>query len=269
MTTTAGFLRDKGARLCAAVAFAGLAALVWAQPARAEFQIGFYGGWSESANSDVDVVQPNGTDLTLHDVEWDGYPLSFDGGPPFYGIRGTYWRDANPNWGFMLDYNHVKVKPDLFQTVNTTGTRDGVAVAGQQPLNQTVSLLEFTDGLNMLTFNVLYRKPHERWTPYAGLGLGIAFPHVEFSRNNATVRTFEYQLTGLAAQALVGLEYNLSRRLALFGEYKISYAQVADADLDGGGTLDTDVWTNHFLFGVSYRFGRPAREPYKAAAVYK
>jgi hypothetical protein len=25
--------------------------------------------------------------------------------------------------------------------------------------------------------------------------------------------------------------------------------------VNGGGTLETDVWTNHFILGLSYRFG--------------
>jgi hypothetical protein len=25
--------------------------------------------------------------------------------------------------------------------------------------------------------------------------------------------------------------------------------------LKGGGTLETDIWTNHFILGVSYSFG--------------
>jgi hypothetical protein len=28
-----------------------------------------------------------------------------------------------------------------------------------------------------------------------------------------------------------------------------------DADLKGGGTLETDIWTKHFVLGLSYSFG--------------
>jgi len=38
--------------------------------------------------------------------------------------------------------------------------------------------------------------------------------------------------------------------------------------VNGGGTLETDVWTNHFILGLSYRFG--ASEPsYQTASDYK
>ena len=37
----------------------------------AEFQIGGYGGWSESFDSDIHLSQPGGTNLTLNDVPWE------------------------------------------------------------------------------------------------------------------------------------------------------------------------------------------------------
>jgi hypothetical protein len=42
-----------------------LAIAAGSNPAAAEFQIGVYGGINESFDSDVTVVQPNGTNLTL------------------------------------------------------------------------------------------------------------------------------------------------------------------------------------------------------------
>ena len=40
----------------------------------------------------------------------------------------------------------------------------------------------------------------------------------------------------------------------MFGDYKLSFA-TNEADLVGGGSLETDVWTNHVTFGVAYHFG--------------
>jgi hypothetical protein len=40
----------------------------------------------------------------------------------------------------------------------------------------------------------------------------------------------------------------------VFGDYKLSFA-TNDAGLKGGGSLETDIWTNHVTFGVSYHFG--------------
>jgi lipid A oxidase len=100
----------------------------------------------------------------------------------------------------------------------------------------------------------MYRWEHERWTPHVGFGIGASFPHVEVRRSGSKVHTHDYQLTGIAIEGLVGLEYRLSPRLSAFGDYKLSFSS-NDADLKGGGTLETDIWTNHFILGLSYLFG--------------
>jgi lipid A oxidase len=235
-------------------AFAAVSALALAagsNPAAAEFQIGVYGGISESFDSDVTVVQPNGTNLTLYDVPWDG--KSFES-PPYWGVRGIYWFDANPSWGVMIDYNHAKIYSDLGATVQVKGTRDGVALNGTDRVSNTFDILEFTDGLNEIYLGGTYRWQHERWTPYVGLGVGLSVPHVEVRRAGSTVKTLEYQATGVAVEGLVGVEYRITPRVSAFGDYKLSFSS-NDADLNGGGTLETDVWTNHFILGLSYRFG--------------
>ena len=166
-----------------------------ASPAVAESQIGLYGGWNGSFDSDIHLSQPNGTNMTLNDVPWDG-----------------------------------------------------------------------TDGLNEIFLGGQYRWLHERWTPCVGFGVGVSFPHVEVRRtgpNNSY--TLEYQLDGVAVEGLVGLEYHLSLRFSLFGDYKLSFSS-SDAELNGGGSLETDVWTNHVTFGASYRFGA-APEPYHTKGV--
>jgi hypothetical protein len=41
-----------------------------ASAANAEMQIGVYGGWNGSFDSDIHLVQPGGTNMTLNDVPW-------------------------------------------------------------------------------------------------------------------------------------------------------------------------------------------------------
>jgi len=80
-----------------------------ASPAVAESQIGLYGGWNGSFDSDIHLSQPNGTNMTLNGVPWDGDSF---GAPPYWGLRGTYWLNSAPNWGVMIDYSHAKVIAD-------------------------------------------------------------------------------------------------------------------------------------------------------------
>lgn len=196
--------------------------------AQAEVQLSIYGGGSQSFDSDVDLKQ-GGTSTTYKDVSWDAANFEM---PPHWGVRGTWWFDSHPNWGLAIDYTHAKVKAD--------------------PLPTGFQRLEFTDGLNIVTANAMYRYPTEtRFTPYGGLGLGMSIPHVEVK--NAGTDTFEYQLAGIAAQGILGVDFRVWGGLSVFGEYKLSYT-MNDTDLQGGGTLDTDIWTNHFDIGIAYKF---------------
>ena len=208
---------------------AAVAALQMASAdARAEIQLSVYGGGSQSFDSDVDVKQ-GGTSTTYKDVSWDAENFKM---PPHWGVRGTWWFDSWPNWGVALDYTHSKVKAD--------------------PRPAGFDTLEFTDGLNIVTANAMYRYPTEtRFTPYGGLGVGLSIPHVEVTTANS--HTFEYQVAGVAAQGILGVDVLVWKGLSVFGEYKLSYTR-NDADLNGGGSLETNIWTNHFNLGIAYRF---------------
>ena len=217
------------------IVFSLFSVLSFAGAQAGKFEVGVYGGVGETFDSDVSLSQ-SGTNITHKDVEWDGDSF---GPAPYWGARLTYWPETMPNWGFMLDYTHAKMKADLYGAVGATYNR-----------------LEFTDGLNLVTGNLVYKYDYsDTLRPYAGVGVGLAVPHVEVERTGQP-RTFEYQVTGVAAQLLAGAEYQINENFAVFGEYKISYADI-DADLTGGGSLETEGWTNHFVLGLSYKFDGP------------
>ena len=229
--------------------FAAAALALAAVPARAEWQLSIYGGDAITHDSDVTLQQPDGTNLTLNDVSWAS--KSFED-PPYYGVRLTYWNQMT-DWGVALDFTHAKTYGELGDTVSQSGTIAGAAAPSSATVNSTFSKLEFTDGLNLLTLNGMRRWHwNETVSPYAGLGVGLAIPHVEVTTALAP-RTFDFQVTGVAAQGLTGLNFKVADYMSLFTEYKLSYAQV-DADLDNGGSLDTDIWTHHFIAGLSFDF---------------
>jgi lipid A oxidase len=218
-----------------ALLFGSLLALAPAA-AKAEFQLSVYGGANTANNSDVTLNL--GALSGTFDVDWFGDSWSR---PPYYGVRGTWWLDnfSQPNWGVAVDFTHAKVKADL----------DDPAVGSR------FDRLEFTNGLNSVTLNGLYRRPFNQWFGvYAGAGAGASIPHVEVETIPATQRTFEYQLTGPVVQGLIGANVNLAYGFSLFGEYKASYSW-NDADLNGGGSLETDILTHQFAVGLSYTFG--------------
>jgi lipid A oxidase len=204
--------------------------------ARAEVQIQVYGGVNGNFSSDVSVRKP-GVVTDSRSIEWDGKSFAM---PPYWGARGIYWIDSSPNWGVAIEFTHAKAYAKLGGAAGAIYDR-----------------LEFTDGNNIVTANVLYRFDpwqHYRIRPYAGLGVGLAVPHVEVELvGDPGPRTFEYQVTGVALQGLVGLEMPLGANWSGFIEGKMTYTRI-DADLKGGGSLKTDLWSPHFAVGLSYRF---------------
>jgi lipid A oxidase len=219
-----------------------------------EIQLGFYAGYNRTMASNVHLVQPGGTDLTFTDVKWIGESFKPE---PYWGLRATYWSPKLRGIGFMFDYSHAKVSALKTQQLKQSGKRDGVDVPPQEPFSKTFRKLEFTHGLNFATLNVLYkaRGLHARFAPYAGIGIGLSVPHVDTRRAGAPKesRTYEHQITGLAFQALGGIEWRLGKtgRASAFAEYKLTHSS-NNAKLTGGGTIDTDLWTHQVPVGVSY-----------------
>jgi lipid A oxidase len=197
----------------------------------AETQISVFGGANWNFSSDVTLSGVSGVPDRTDSIDWDGKSFEM---PPYWGVRGVYWLSPSSSWGFGIDYVHAKAAADL----------DGT------PYER----LEFTDGHNLLMFDVLYRfSPAMNGTlvPYVGVGVGMAIPHVEVTVGSS--ETYEYQLAGPAAQVLAGLEYKLDKSWSLFTEARISYAHI-EADLKGGGSLETDLWSPQLAVGLTYRF---------------
>lgn len=198
--------------------------------AAAELEFSLYSGQQTAPPSDIavrgDSIIPD-ADFRLN---WEGRPLDW---PLYAGFRITKWETDTFGWG--LDYAHNKTYP-----------KDDVLPAGY-------NALEFTDGLNTWTINAYRRWPDQfgEATPYVGAGLGLSVPGVEITYLGN--RTFEYQVTGLAATWLAGVSYPINDTWAVFGEYKGTYTS-NEVDLDTGGTLETDIFTNAFNIGVSYTY---------------
>ncbi|KAJ57115.1 lipid A oxidase [Actibacterium mucosum KCTC 23349] len=210
---------------------AAIGVAVASTPAQAEFELSFFTGTQSAPHSDVSGNDPTGLGAFDFNSGWDGESFK---PAPYYGFRAMWWQ--NENLGYGTTFTHSKI----------------VADSADQAANG-FNRLEFTDGLNFLTANVFYRWPEaqRRWTPYVGAGLGVALPHVDI--DTGTSRTFEYQYAGPTVQVNAGISYALNDRWSIFGEYQGNYTSI-DVDLNGGGSLKTDVITNALNAGVSLRF---------------
>ena len=204
----------------------------FAAPAAAEMELSLYGGSQSSPHSRVSGTYP-GTGARYEAlIGWEGKSFA---PPPYYGARATWWR--RPDLGFGIELTHAKVYAPVAERAALGFNR-----------------MEFTDGLNILTFNVTKRW-NDRFgpfTPYVGAGIGLAVPHVDVTSANG-YRTFGYQVTGPAARLTAGAKYDLSDNWALFGEYQFTYSS-NKVKLPAGGSLNTDIITNAINFGISYSF---------------
>lgn len=204
---------------------------IYAGAAAADMQLSVYGGLQGAPHSKVDVS--DGTSFT---GGWEGKSFA---SPPYYGGRLTWWLNdlGHPNFGVSLDYTHDKVYADRATLAASPGWTH----------------FEFTDGLNLVTANAIYRFQQDgrKWTPYLGAGAGINIPHVEVTRPSGS--TFDYELGGLTLQAQAGISYQITDRWSAFAEYKGNYSLV-DVPIDGGDTLKTKIITNAVNLGISFQW---------------
>jgi len=209
---------------------ASICLLILPAAAFAEVELSFYGGVQSAPSSDVTIRDDDVIADDDFSVDWEGRSAD---APIYYGIRATKWQSNT--FGYGLDFAHNKVYP-----------QDDELPAGYD-------VLEFTDGLNTLTVNAYRRwsRAFGEVSPYVGGGVGVAVPHVEVT--NGESETFGYQLTGPAATWIAGATYPINDQWSVFGEYKGTFSSNS-AELDTGGTLETDVVTNAVNLGLSFNF---------------
>ena len=196
-----------------------------------ELELSFYGGMQSSPHSRMSGTRADTTPFSSF-IGWEGKSFTM---PPYYGARAMWWRDSGI--GFGIELTHAKA----------------YAPAAEMPAGFT--RLEFTDGHNIVTANVMKRWPG-RWgkgkfTPYVGAGLGVAVPHVDITENGN--RTYGYQLTGPAAKLMAGVKYDFNHRWAVFGEYQFAWTE-NKAELAGGGSIEGRILTNALNVGLAVKF---------------
>lgn len=201
--------------------------------ASAETEVSLYFGYQTAPHSRLtgDVA---GTPVDKL-IGWEG--RSFEA-PPYYGGRVVHW--TGEKFGFGVEFTHAKT------------------YAPDTEMAPEFSALEFTDGHNIFTINA-HRRWEDAWangrvTPYVLGGIGVAVPHVDIQPTYAGApHTFGYQLTGPAVRLGAGASWDINDRWALFGEYQFTWSD-NEIELDGGGTLNTQILTNALNFGVTMKF---------------
>jgi len=211
-------------------------------PAAAEMELSLYLGWQATDDSTGSGFLPGGAPFS-RSIDWDADPFE---NPLYYGGRAMWWTPRD--FGFGIEGTHTKA----------------LASAGDLAALGLTSM-EFSDGHNIITANVMKRWPGalngSRFTPYVGAGVGIAVPHVDIQVAGAPNRTFGFETTGPAVRGIAGVKYDLNDRWALFGEYQITWSDneaTIDPDItvpgQTPGELNTEITTHALNVGASYSF---------------
>lgn len=205
-----------------------------------ETMVGGYFGAPYTYSSDVHLKKTGAHDFTVKDLDWEGQPFK---SPIYYGARVIRWFEGGRR-GMMVDFTHSKALADLDKEKKLEGTLSNAPLPGKAVLKDIYRKLEFSHGHNMLTLNGLWRLASlaPRLSPYVGVGVGVNLPHAEVQLKTVRGRTYEYQYTGPAAQAVIGLEFRVPR-MSYFLEYKFTIASYeVPLSMRDGSVLFIDLW---------------------------
>ncbi len=229
-----------------------------AGPALDGYFVQLYTGLGLSEDSDLRVRVPGeGFDLTFSKVSWEDYSLSSPS-IPYIGVRVGRFFERRPWLGLAVDIIHYKVFARTDRLVEVRGTIDGSQVTGVAPLGLFVERYNVANGVNMYLLTALARLrrgrtadlPDGRWRPYAGLGLGATVLYTHSTVLGESRKG--YEVGKLGVEILAGVELQLSRRLAVFGEYKRTRTDANGSVM--GGDSETRLDSDHLVLGGSYRF---------------
>ncbi len=219
-------------------------------------ELSIFTGVALSQESDLRLEQNGGTDLTFHDVSFEGRDFN---APPYYGVRALWFPSEDSHWGFGAEFFHMKMYGETDATVHVTGRRSGAPVDAKERIDGTIQSFSLSHGLNYALGDIVHRwKPGHRGEdflgrlePYLGIGLGAVIPHVETTVDG---RSHEgYQLHGPGVEGLAGVNISLAPHFGLMFEYKFTYANLDSLDIPGGA-IEVTPLNHHFVTGLTFSF---------------
>lgn len=182
------------------------------------------------------------TNFTAQDVKLDSSGS--------YGMKLTAWTTAlRPKNGFDLgiEIDHTRFSADTrAQTVGAGGMSQGVAVRSAFVNKNEVGVRSIAvNALFRIPYGITETLPHGRWYPYLGVGGGVQHATMRLTDGS------EDSNSALLVQALAGIKIFIVRHVAIFGEYKWTYA---DHSFVFDSTRNETIQAHHMTFGVALHF---------------
>ena len=167
-----------------------------------------------------------------------------------YGAKVTAWTTAlRAKNGFDLgiELDHTRFSADSrAQTVSASGLANGIAVRSAFVNKNDVSARTIAiNALFRIPFGITEQLPHGRWYPYFGGGGGVERATMRLSDGS------EDSNSTLLVQGLAGLKIFIVRHLAMFAEYKYTYA---DHSFIFDATRSEIIRAHHMTFGIAIHF---------------
>jgi hypothetical protein len=190
---------------------------------------------------------PGATDHTFDKIQWRTSPL--------LGGRAGYWFEKTPWFGMGLDV--FRFYPDApKQTV------PGVIQGVKQPVTlQTIDYEVTALALDVIRLRLPLLEspefPRGRLQPYLTAGPAFFFTRATNTLNGELDRKTATD-TSLGVKVGTGASWQLSTRIALFGEYRFTHFRSEPVFNSTSSSLrvpfESNIDTHHFLGGVSFRF---------------
>jgi opacity protein-like surface antigen len=206
--------------------------------APAEGFIDIYGGWASTHAADIDVSISSSS---LGFVRTESHTGKVDFGSSYtLGARAGGWFEKLPYVGIAGDLSYFKAE-------------DKTAEIHVVPLSL----------LLMLRYPLLKSEKfqHGRIQPYIGVGPSLFFSDPEVDFRPALPETVSGISFDVGLDLRAGITWQFHKNLALFGEYRYTDFSIDLEQTDilfgfagNKEAMKTQLTTNHFLIGVSWRF---------------
>jgi len=211
---------------------------IFPMPASAEWFADLYFGEASTQSADIDV-EVSSSGLGFVSTQSDTEKVNFDNSF-MVGGRFGYYFESLPWLGFALDLSY-------FQADGKNVDNDIVPISLLLMLRWPLFKSE--------------KFPKGRLQPYAGIGPGFFLADSKVDFRPAVPERVSGSSTDVGIDIRLGLAWQFHKRMALFGEYRYTNFSIDMEQRDilygFAGTkesMHTNLRTNHFLIGLSYRF---------------